>query len=54
VSLPNTGGRTTGLPQTGSSAALVALLGAGLLGLGGVTMIAGRRRGDSIDADDAS
>ena len=55
-SLPSTGGRTTGLPQTGSSAALVALLGAGLLGLGGVTILAGRRRpvADSMDVDDAS
>jgi len=34
----------------------VALLGAGLLGLGGVTILAGRRRpvADSMDVDDAS
>jgi LPXTG-motif cell wall-anchored protein len=51
--LPSTGGNAASLPKTGASSGVIALLGAGLLGVGGVTLLAGRRR-PSVDtgADD--
>jgi LPXTG-motif cell wall-anchored protein len=52
-SLPSTGGNPSTLPKTGAPSGVLALLGAGLLGIGGITLMAGRRRPATVKADSA-